>query len=173
MEEEAQTGHQASWKSRAWPGPSAMLSSWVRLRSTGPGPGPNHGPALLLRRLSMWTILLIRVLISVLMVILRTLGPQTISVAVGAVLLVLNLVSTVWCLTMIDRAEGVRDVFCLRIGRKHLDVFVVFCAVSHILMLAGFFTFTGYVVANIVWFLLWALLAGYGFICCKASDYIA
>lgn len=114
------------WKTRAWPGMAGLAGPWLGLRSnantstataiTAGGPGPGTSPRrALLRRVAMWTILLLRVIVSVFMIVGNTLGSRVVSIAVGGLLLVLNLLFVVWCLSVICRAGGYRVVLCVRV----------------------------------------------------------
>ncbi|CAN8104542.1 unnamed protein product [Discula destructiva] len=155
------SGHTESWKSRACPGIGGFLSSYS-LRTAG-------NRCVLLRRFSIWIILLARIIVSISLVVHRFLGATVLGVVLGIVLGVLNLFFIFWCLSMIDRAEGYRNVFCLRVGRLHLDMFLHFSAILHTVFVSLVFSVwtINYVTVNAVWFTLWALMAVYGFICTR------
>lgn len=57
-------------------------------------------------------------------------------------------------------------------GRNHLDILLVFAAMIHIFFLAAVFTFmsNSWVVVNVLWFGLWALMAVYAFICTSLPE---
>lgn len=94
------------WKSRACPGGRALFTSFS-LRSS-------HTRTLV-RRLSMWTILLSRIIISIAIITNRLLGAKVISSILAVVLAILNVFFITWCLALIERAEGYRNFCCLRI----------------------------------------------------------
>lgn len=108
-----------SWSQRAYPGTLELLHSWS-LR-------PQGSVRILLRRMFMWTILVLRVLMSILMIIYNTFNLRITSTAVGVVLTILNFFFVIWCLSMIDRAEGFRHVLGLRIvGIQYLSIISLF-----------------------------------------------
>lgn len=125
-----------SWKSRAWPGMAALAGPWLGLRSgnntsststtaTTTTPSPRRRRAALLRRAALWTILVARVVASVVMIVGHTLGSRVVSIVVGGLLLVLNLVFVVWCLSVVCRAEGYRVVLCVRVVSVCFRAFLV------------------------------------------------
>lgn len=78
-----------------------------------------------LRRLSMWTILVLRLAMSFLMIVFLSFGRLIGSTIAGSILLVLNLVFMVWCLAMIDQAEGCRKVLGLKLVSWNLFSFII------------------------------------------------
>lgn len=107
MDADRASAEHESWKSRAWPGLRNILASW-KIPFRG-------GLQVIPRRLCMWTILVIRVVISIFFIAFQTLGIHIVSAVVGVILLVMNFFFMLWCFAIIDRAEGFRNVLCLRV----------------------------------------------------------
>lgn len=199
----AHEGTSSSWKSRAWPGLPGLASPWIGIR------GARVSSArVVVRRACAWEILVLRVAVCVLLVIVRrdVLGTTTslaVGAAVGAVLLVLDVSSVVWCLAMVYRAEGYRVVFCVRVvsrvgfvsqlspretrsrgsrltkgpprrqGRNHLDCFLGICALLHMVLVVMVISYLIPVGLGIFWFALWVLIVAYGLLCTARPDSVA
>ncbi|ROW10696.1 hypothetical protein VPNG_05053 [Cytospora leucostoma] len=158
MDHDGTTGD-GSWKSRNCLSPGEYARSWS-LAGTA-------NTRVLLRRVLMWTIILLRIVQTVIIIAYKTFTSRATSIAFGILFGILSFLFVVWCLTAIDRAQGRRRICGLSITRLHLDIFVACCAAAHLVLLIGFWTFLRYISFNVSWFSLWALIALYGFICSK------
>lgn len=69
----------------------------------------------------MYTILSLRVLVSIALIAFQFLGIHIWGIIIGCIIAVLNLVFIFWCLAMIERAEGVRHVCGLRVVSSSLS----------------------------------------------------
>ncbi|ROV97454.1 hypothetical protein VMCG_06838 [Cytospora schulzeri] len=150
----------SSWKSRNCLSPGEYATSWSLTKTAN--------TQVLFRRVFMWTIILVRVVQTILIVSYNTFVSKVSSIVFGILFGILSFLLIFWCLTTIDRAQGRRRVCGLAISRLHLDLFVASCAFIHLILLAGFWTFLGHISFNVVWFILWASITLYGFICTKA-----
>lgn len=114
------------WKSSAYPGWSSILDSWSL--------NAYNSTRTNIRRVCMWTILLLRTVVSFLMIFYFSFRNHLGSILGGIILLVLNFAFMVWCLAMIDGAEGYRNVLGLRVVSIHTyihtDMVVSFFATS-------------------------------------------
>lgn len=88
----------------------AFLSSFSLSRGGG-----GSCKSTLVRRASMWAILILRIVISITVVAFQFFGTQVGFTVLGVILALLNTVFVAWCLSMIDRAEGYRNVCCIRV----------------------------------------------------------
>lgn len=67
-------------------------------------------PAVIIRRLCMWAILLVRTAISILSVMFRAYGGYIVSMALGVILGVLGFFFIAYCLALIGEVQGRRKV---------------------------------------------------------------
>lgn len=118
----------SKWSSRACPGPSALLAPWRPGLLLGSG-----SPRSAVRSACMWTIFLLRLVASLVMLwVRRTLGTRTGGVVVGVVMLVVSGLLVFWCLAVIGRAEGYRRSCGMRVVSLYslclpIFMFLFFC----------------------------------------------
>ncbi|KUI67684.1 hypothetical protein VM1G_02972 [Cytospora mali] len=148
-----------SWKARNCLSTGEYTKSWSLTKT------PNK--RVLLRHISMWIIMLLRLVQTVLIIAYRTFVSKVSSIVFGILFGILSFIFVFWCLTVVDRAQGRRRICGASISRLQLDIFVASCAVAHLILLIGFWTFLGYISFNVFWFNLWAFIALYGLICTK------
>lgn len=96
-------GLEGSWKSRNCLSFGEYTRSWS-FNGTRP---------VLVRRFCMWTIIILRTVMNILAILFDTLGSKIVSIVCGAIFGILSFLFVIWCLTMIDRAHGIRACwFC-------------------------------------------------------------
>ncbi|KAF2184226.1 hypothetical protein K469DRAFT_688728 [Zopfia rhizophila CBS 207.26] len=143
----------ASWKDRNCPN---MRSCWdISLQSYSLH---TSDKAILSRHICMILILLVRLCLSILSVVGNAWGSAIVSFVLGSILAVLGFLFIAWCLAKIGEAQGHRRVLGMRVGRWQFDIFLLICAVIHVLMLVGyFFGFTGVKLSS-TWTLMWLII---------------
>lgn len=96
-------GPKGSWKSRNCLNFGEYTRSWSF----------NGTRRVLVRRCCMWTIIILRTVMNILATLFDTLGSKIASIVCGILFGILSFVFVIWCLTMIDRAHGIRACwFC-------------------------------------------------------------
>ncbi|KAG8162666.1 hypothetical protein KVR01_007144 [Diaporthe batatas] len=154
-------GPKASWKSRSCLSFGEYTRSWSF----------NGTWRTIVRRLCMWVIISLRIVMNILSVSSNTLGSKVANLVVGVLFGLLSFIFVFWCLTMIDRAHGNRACWLcgLIVGRTHLEIFVGVIALLHVGLLASFWQFVPHSAAgfNVVFFFLCIMIGAYGIFCTK------
>ncbi|KAK3385450.1 hypothetical protein B0H63DRAFT_560055 [Podospora didyma] len=124
----------------------------------------------LMRRLSMWVILIVRLIISILNIIFHAYGSKIVSIIVGLTLGVLGFVIIGWCLAVIGEAKGTHRTCGITWGRVHFDIALGLFVVIHLGMLIGGLVGLAIIGVTAGWIILWLQIAVITYIAAKASE---
>ncbi|KAH8678245.1 hypothetical protein BX600DRAFT_431533 [Xylariales sp. PMI_506] len=118
-----------------------------------------HGDkAKLLRRLCMWSTILLRLGTSAIAFIIATYGGIG-GFVIGVILSLAGLFFVTFCLAGIGEATGTRRVMGICFTRRHFDIFLLFCVAIHVfLFLIMLLVPGGRYSFIVIWYLMWILI---------------
>lgn len=106
------TATNTSWKARNCLSLGEYVKSWSLTGAAN--------TQVLFRRVFMWTIILVRIVQTILIIAYNTFVSRVSSIVFGILFGILSFLFVFWCLTMIDRAQGRRKIWGLAIVRRFL-----------------------------------------------------